>query len=136
MLGPGNAPAATPVLLVLGDATAIGLAIALRPHFDSRPVTGAIEVHPDDAGAAAELLPGMEILRAATPGTAISDWLRDRPAVRPAAFAEVIDQPGIALLLAGHAQTCIAMRGILRDRGIPRRLIRTHAYWADGKSGL
>jgi hypothetical protein len=39
-----------------------------------------------------------------------------------------------ALHLAGHAQTCTALRAILRGR-LPRR-IRARAYWASGKTGL
>lgn len=136
LLGPGGAPPAGPSIAVFGDATAIGLAAALRPPSGSRPTAGAIEVHPDDAGAAAALLPGTDILPAAAPGRAIAEWLQANPGVRPAAFSGVIGQPGAALHLAGHAQTCQALRGTLRDRGIPRQLIRVHAYWADGKAGL
>jgi len=93
-------------------------------------------VHPGDARAAAALLPGTDILTAVTPGSAIAGWLHAHPGVRPAAFSGFIGQPGAALHLAGHAQTCSALRAILRDRGIPRPLIRIHAYWADGKTGL
>jgi len=137
VLGPCGRPPDAPVIAVLGDATAVGLAIALRTQPGSRPLTGAVEVHPGDTGAAAGLLPGLDILPAtAVPGAALAGWLRATPALRPAAFSGTTDQPGAAVHLAGHAQTCSALRAVLRSRGMPRRLIRVHAYWADGKTGL
>ena len=137
VLGPGGRPPDGPAVAVLGDVTAVGLAIALRAQSGPRPVAGAVEVHPGDTGAATGLLPGLDIVPAtAAPGTALAGWLRATPALRPAAFSGVADQPGAAVHLAGHAQTSSALRAVLRGRGMPRRLIRVHAYWADGKAGL
>lgn len=139
LLGPGSSLSPGRVDIVLGDTTAAGLAMALLgrtaaadrrpPTADTTgPIVGAAEVDADDVAAAQALLPGLDVLVAGTqPGDALAGRLDEHcPAVTGVETAR----------LAGHAQTCIRPRTVLRERGLPRRRTHTHAYWADGKTGL
>ena len=130
VLGPGGGVRrqrqARPVLL--GDATAIGLFMALAADLPpDGDVAGAVEVPAVDVAATRELLPGLQVLAAeAAPGAALQAWLA---ADRPPRAAD-------RHYLVGHAQTINVLRALLRDRGAARSSMITKAYWATGRRGL
>jgi NADPH-dependent ferric siderophore reductase len=129
VLGPGGGirrrAGTRPVLL--GDATTIGLFIALLTADPSsvEPV-GAVEVAATNRAAAAALLPTLDIVTALdTPGAALRQWLADHTTL-----------PADHAYLAGHAQSIQELRTTLRNRGIPRTAVSTKAHWAAGRTGL
>jgi NADPH-dependent ferric siderophore reductase len=132
MFGPGGRPwpKPTPVTLMLGDATAIGL---FRGLLDSCPpgttTLGAIEVPAADALATKALVPELEVLELTEPGAALRDWTTRLSAT-----------PGICYL-AGHAQSLNEVRkdllsGTHERPALTRKAITVQAFWATGKTGL
>jgi len=130
VMGPGGGVRwqrpARPVLL--GDATAIGLFMALAADLPpGGDLAGAVEVPAADVVATRELLPRLRVLAAeAAPGAALRDWLA---AARPLLAED-------RYYLVGHAQTINTLRALLRDRGATRSNVITKAYWATGRRGL
>lgn len=131
VLGPGNGGMALTHgdwHLFLGDETAVGALHALTSALPpSARVLGAVEVEAGEQRTAASLVPRLTALpRGDAPGAALDDWLvcTSLPPGRGAAY------------LLGHGQSIQRQRGALLARGLERRQIRCHAYWADGKRGL
>lgn len=134
LMGPGGGlkrPGDAARELFLGDATALGLGAALLR--ENGPLTGAVEVPPADLAAAADLLPGLDVLAAGpTPGGALATWLEGH--LQPTAGSSTL-LPERACLV-GHAQSIQHQRELLRTAGMTRRSIVTKAYWATGRRGL
>lgn len=116
--------------LYLGDGSAVGTIRGLAAVQNSNgTASGAVEVPAEDRDALAGLLPGIEVLPAASiPGDAVADWLEGA-----ASTAVRYD----AASLFGHAQSIQRQRRILLDRTeLSRKAITTKPYWATGKVGL
>jgi len=129
LLAPGG-KLATPIaprIVIAGDATAIA-SLRLVQH-ESQSTLFALEIHPNDVAAAAELVPQARILAASTePGAQIDSWLRF-----------VLDsEPNIqGAYLVGHAQSITRQRTLIRaNTNLDRKQIRTQAFWASGRAGL
>ncbi|EYF02938.1 siderophore-interacting protein [Chondromyces apiculatus] len=140
VLGPGgrftlDPFAATHVLL--GDETSLGLFSAMGRSLPpgSRAV-GAVEVEPGCErwpALAGSLLDGAP-RRAGKRGEALRRWVEEHPAWLDKRRAHNGDT---VFYLAGHAGTLVELRRwLVEERGIPRRAVRSKAYWADGKRGL
>lgn len=130
VMGPGGGVRREPDRreLFLGDATALGLFAAIVPT--SGDARGAVEVPAADLGAAAALVPALDVVVAgAVPGVALDAWLDGHVADREPAPEQVS--------LAGHVGTIDALRRRVRlQYGLGRRTVATKAHWADGKQGL
>ncbi|MCK9879012.1 hypothetical protein MXD59_25190 [Frankia sp. Ag45/Mut15] len=152
VLGPGHALDRGPGerRLLLGDTCTIGTFAAMLaadgvgPGGDNgAPATtttavaggvrylGAVEVAEADAAAAAELLPGIDVVvEQAAPGEALAGWVGNAAAE---AGGDLADRAH----LIGHAGTIQSLRTMLRaTTTLDRRAIVTKPYWATGKVGL
>nr|WP_274381561.1 SIP domain-containing protein [Gordonia desulfuricans] len=116
-------------IVVIGDATVIGLAMAFRDRIGAsgRGFRAILEVPAADVAATAELVPGADVQAVGdTPGAAILTHL---------AAASFTD--GSVFYLAGHGQSIQQQRTVLREvHSVPRKAIRTQPFWATGKVGL
>lgn len=130
VMGPGGGVRREPDRreLFLGDASALGLFAALVPT--SGDARGAVEVAAADLGAAAALVPALDVVVAgAVPGIALDAWVDGHLADR--------EPPPEQVCLAGHVGTIDALRRRVRVQwGLARRAVATKAHWADGKEGL
>ncbi|MCP3100644.1 siderophore-interacting protein [Myxococcus sp. K15C18031901] len=132
VLGPGGGFGLEPdarAHLFLGDETCLGLFVAMANALpETARLSGALEV---EAGAEDwPRLVGLG-LSAVTrePGEARGEALR-----RWLGGQAVTD---VTAYLAGHAGSIALWRKeLLERRDVPRRRVRTKAYWADGKRGL
>ncbi len=152
VLGPGHALDRGPGgrRLLLGDTSTISTFAAMltadgvgpagdhdAPAATSAAVAGnvrylgAVEVAEADAAAAAELLPGIDVVVAQeAPGEALAGWLGK-------AVAETGGDLADRAHLIGHAGTIQSLRTTLRaTTTLDRRAIVTKPYWATGKVGL
>lgn len=137
LMGPGGGVRRRPARreLLLGDATAIGLFAALRcagangagaTAVGPAGTHGVVEVPTADVDAAADLLPGLDVIAATPrPSEALHAWLEDHD---PGENDHVI--------IGGHANSAQELRRRLRDAGLPRSAICVKAYWATGRAGL
>ncbi|WP_216899222.1 siderophore-interacting protein [Nocardia alni] len=119
--------------LYLGDGSAVGTIRGLVNRAAGQdthgPASGAVEAPVEDRSALVDLLPGIEILPAATiPGAAVAEWIE-------ATLDEAVRYDAASLF--GHAQSIQRQRRILLTRaGLARKAISTKPYWATGKTGL
>ncbi|HEY0636690.1 MAG TPA: siderophore-interacting protein [Pseudonocardiaceae bacterium] len=113
---------------VFGDGTTVGLWYSLIRWLPAgSTVRGAVELPAAEMGLGRELLPGIDVLpEGERPGVALDGWLDAADGAAP-------DH----VYLSGHAQTIQRLRSTLRGRfGVDKGVIRTHAYWATGRTGL
>jgi NADPH-dependent ferric siderophore reductase len=114
--------------LLIGDGTTVGLWDSLiRWLPGGARVHGAVELPAQDLELGRELLPGLDVLpQTDSPGAALLAWTDGRAGLGSE-----------HVYLAGHGQTIQRLRSMLRGQhGIDRQAIRTHVYWATGKTGL
>jgi NADPH-dependent ferric siderophore reductase len=130
VLGPGGGFRVDPSAkkhLFLGDETCLGLFTAMTQALPAGSLcVGAVEVEPGaEKWPAAIGLPLDPAPRRLLHGNALHDWLA------------VLKMKPDAVYLAGHAQSIARLRLLLTDTfNIPKRIIHTKPYWADGKKGL
>lgn len=129
LLAPGGKLAAptAPRIVIAGDATAIASLRLVQQ--ESQSTLFALEVHPNDVAAVAELAPQATILAAtAEPGAPIDSWLR----------SVLNSDPNMqGACLVGNAQSITRQRALIRaNTDLDRKQIRTQAFWASGRAGL
>lgn len=121
-------PLRTGPVLLLGDATALGMLgwLAADARDQGVPVRGAVELPIADLAAGARLAGGLDVVPAEEhPGQALHRWI---------ATSGVREQEHAVLV--GHAQSLQALRADLLTRGVSRRAVTTRAYWSTGRTGL
>lgn len=117
-------------VLVVGDETAVGLAVAIGSVPAAEVVLLAEATDPDDvSGPAAHLGVDLADVVARRPDGAHRDALA-------AAVAERVAAGPVTLVAAGDAATVAAVRRHLKEQGsVPARTL-AKAYWAEGRRGL
>ena len=125
-LGPARSmplPSGVPEWAVfLGDETAVGLAMACFDWLPPAvPVSGAIELAAEDAGALAALgLPLHPAIRGEQYGAALLSWL-----------SEYTLPPGDGVIwISGEAGSVLALQKALLARGVARSTIKVKPYWS------
>lgn len=121
-----------PRILVLGDATTLGLWRSFLEHPSVTAgriqVVGAVEVPDGDQHGAKIITPGLEVITAIdVPGAALDTWLEQH-------LADQEDQLSLDTThayLAGHGRSLQRLRSALQRAGMRRAHIHTHAYWTD-----
>ena len=120
-----------PRILVLGDATTLGLWRSFLEHpavvLGQISVVGAVEVAPGDEAGAASIVPGLSVVTEdAIPGAALDAWLGG-----PGGLDSLQMLAETNVYLAGHGRSLQRLRAQLLARGAQRGRIRTHVYWTD-----
>lgn len=123
--------ASHPRILVLGDATTLGLWRSFLEHpsvaAGRTAVAGAVEVPPGDEAGASAIAPGLSVVTASeTPGAALEAWLDG-----PAGLAAIDGHDDTHAYLAGHGRSLQRLGARLQIAGVQRSRIRTHVYWTD-----
>lgn len=116
----------------LGDETTIGLFMAMNNAVKSgsggnnASAHVVIEATENAAERLAVFMPEFTVLRrSGARGNVLDSWASENV------------KPDDAVYLVGHAQTIQRLRKqVVDSRGVSRSLVRTRAYWADGKEGL
>ena len=108
--------------IFLGDETAIGLAMACFDWLPSSvPISGAIELAAEDAGALSALkLPLKPVIRGDLCGEALTSWMSEHS----------LPLGDGVIWLSGEAGSVLALQKALRARGVARSTMKIKPYWS------
>ena len=132
-MGPGGGPAleghAAPPLVV-GDRTSAASAGAILDALDPATPAVALLATPDPGAADLDTSRASDVRWVAATS---SEEIRSRLVE---SVADVILEPDVRAYVTGERDAMRAVRGVLRDRGVPKRRIGVHAHWTPGRTGM